>query len=108
MPDNTLERWHLHPSGNPNTLGEYTVFHGFHEGRDNQVCSASLGRARLIAAAPELLSACKDALHLFQYASFDNGVHSPSGDSEGEHWGRLCREQLEKAIAKATTTEDAS
>jgi len=49
-----------------------------------------------------LLAACQAALGLSKFASFDNGVRSESGDSEGEHWWRLCREQLEAAIRNAT------
>jgi hypothetical protein len=56
---------------------------------------------RLIAAAPELLEACKDAATLLTMCSCDNGVHSPSGQSEGEHWLGLLREQIDRAIAKA-------
>lgn len=50
--------WHLHPSGKPNCLDTYTVFHGHGERLDNQICAADLRNARLIAAAPDLLAVC--------------------------------------------------
>ncbi len=40
--------WHLHPSGLPNSLGDFTVFHGEGERKDNQVCQARKDDAELI------------------------------------------------------------
>lgn len=66
--------------------------------------SVTNANARLIAAAPELLAACELAIDLFQFGTFDNGVHSPSGESEAEHWAGRCREKMASAIAKAKGT----
>jgi len=49
----------------------------------------------------DLLEACEHALELMQMATVDNGVYSPSGQSEGEHWRQLCMKELQEAIAKA-------
>lgn len=51
-----------------------------------------------------LLAVVRLALDLFQFATFDNGVHSPSGQSEAEHWAAQCRERMEAILA--TTTEE--
>lgn len=71
---------------------------------DSLSAEAELPNARLIAAAPDLLAACELAIDLFQFGTFDNGVHSPSGESEAEHWAGRCREKMASAIAKAKGT----
>lgn len=53
--ENSPFPWHLHPSGKPNILGNYTVFHSAGESAHNQVCSAGKEDAALIIAAPRML-----------------------------------------------------
>jgi|GEM_PF-1673222 len=56
--------------------------------------------AQLIEAAPELLAACQEVLDTLQFTQFASG--------ESERLGRLARQQLEDAIAKALRTTTAS
>jgi hypothetical protein len=60
--------WHLDPSGRANCLGTFTIFFGPGESAGNQIgCAPDLQTARLIAAAPDLLSACKALLDAFHF-----------------------------------------
>lgn len=60
MRKHTQGPWHLKPGEEANVLGHYTVFFGHGETIANQICMTPiLADARLIAAAPSLLAACK-------------------------------------------------
>jgi hypothetical protein len=69
--------WHLHPTGRPNVLGLWTVFHGPGESCHNQICQAEEADARLIAAAPDLLAACQAILETLDMGTWlTGGMHS--------------------------------
>ena len=51
----------------------------------------------------ELIELCKEAMELFSFARFDNGVYSPDGKDEGRIWGNKWVDRLREKFAKWQT-----